>query len=113
LLLYLAMSAGLIKLEWVEEAAGLLLRHMMLLFVPLTVGLMDMGPVLSQHWAALVASLLVSLVVVLLTTGLMGRWLLPAEPILPGLPLPNSVLPGQEKCLPAPKTSQAVEEGQA
>jgi len=82
---YLALTAGLIKLRWVERAAGLLLRHMVLLFVPLTVGLMDMGSLLSKQAVAITASLLVSLTAVLLTTGLLGRWLLPTEPILPGL----------------------------
>jgi holin-like protein len=86
---YLAMSAGLVKLQWVEKVAGLLLRHMVLLFVPLTVGLMEMGQVLSRQALAITASLLVSLAAVLLTTGLLGKWLLPTEPILPGLPLPG------------------------
>jgi hypothetical protein len=76
-----------------------------LLFVPLTVGLMDMGPVLSRQALAITASLLVSLTAVLLTTGLMGRWLLPAEPILPGLPLPDDELPAQE--LPARENGAA------
>lgn len=83
LLFYLALNAGLLKAKWVERASALLLRHMVLLFVPLTVGLMDMGPVLSRQWLAIVASLLVSLLAVLLTTGLLGRWLLPDEPGTP------------------------------
>jgi holin-like protein len=87
---YLAMSTGLIKLKWVERAADFLLRHMVLLFVPLTVGLMDMGAVLSRQAVAILASLLVSVVAVFLTTGLLGRWLLPTEPVLPGLPLPGA-----------------------
>jgi holin-like protein len=74
---YLALTAGWVKLQWVERTAGLLLRHMVLLFVPLTVGLMDMGHVLQRQAGALLASLLVSLVAVFLTTGLLGRWLLP------------------------------------
>jgi len=93
---YLAMSAGLVKLRWVESAADFVLRHMVLLFVPLTVGLMEMGPVLSRQALAITASLLVSLTAVLLTTGLLGKWLLPREPILPGLPLPDDELPMQE-----------------
>ena len=88
---YLAMTAGLIKLKWVERAAGLLLRHMVLLFVPLTVGLMEMGAVLSRQALAIAASLLVSLAAVLLTTGLLGRWLLPAEPLLAAAPPSESV----------------------
>jgi holin-like protein len=90
LVFFLALSAGLVKLKWVERAAGLLLRHMVLLFVPLTVGLMDMGQVLSRQALPIVASLLVSLVAVFLTTGLLARWLLPPEPVLPGLPLPSA-----------------------
>jgi holin-like protein len=85
---YLAMSAGLVKLQWVERAATLLLRHMVLLFVPLAVGLMDMGPLLSRQSVAIFSSLLGSFLAVILTTGLLGRWLLPTEPVLPGAPLP-------------------------
>lgn len=77
MLFYLAMSSGLVKLPWVEAMASLMLRHMVLLFVPLTVGLMEMGALLSKQAVAITASLLVSLVAVLLTTGLLGRWLLP------------------------------------
>jgi holin-like protein len=80
LLLYAALQFKLVKMKWVERAAGLLLRHMVLLFVPLTVGLMEMGPVLSRQALAISASLLVSWAAVLLTTGLLGRWLLPALP---------------------------------
>lgn len=76
---FLALSAGLVKLEWVEQAASLLLRHMVLLFVPLTVGLMEMGQVLQRQALAIIASLLVSWLAVLLTTGLLGRWLLPDD----------------------------------
>lgn len=78
ILFYAALQAGLVKLKWVEDAAGLLLRHMVLLFVPLTVGLMDMGSILTHQALAITASLLVSLTAVILTTGLLGRWLLPA-----------------------------------
>lgn len=79
LLFYSAMLTGALKLSWVERAAGLLLRHMVLLFVPLTVGLMEMGPVLSKQAVAIVASLVLSFLAVLLTTGLLARWLLKTE----------------------------------
>jgi len=80
LLFFLALSTGLVKLKWVERAAALLLRHMVLLFVPLTVGLMEMGQVLQRQALAIIASLLVSWLAVLLTTGWLGRWLLPGDP---------------------------------
>lgn len=75
LLFYGAMVSGLLKFRWVERAARLLLRHMVLLFVPLTVGLMDLGPVISRHVFAIAASLAISFLAVLLTTGLLARWL--------------------------------------
>jgi holin-like protein len=76
LFFYGAMLSGVLKLRWVDRAANLLLRHMVLLFVPLTVGLMDLGPVLSRQAVAILASLIVSFFAVLLTTGLLARWLL-------------------------------------
>jgi holin-like protein len=79
LLFFLALSTGLVKLTWVERAAALLLRNMVLLFVPLTVGLMEMGQVLQRQAVAIIASLLVSWLAVLLTTGWLGRCLLPGD----------------------------------
>jgi holin-like protein len=76
LLFYGAMLAGVVKLPWVDRAAGVLLRHMVLLFVPLTVGLMDMGPILSRQAVPILASLVVSFLAVLMTIGLLARWLL-------------------------------------
>ncbi len=80
LLLSGALNLGLVRLAWLQRAADLLLRHMVLLFVPLTVGLMEMGHVLSSQSVALIVSLLVSFVAVLLTTGLLARWLVAGLP---------------------------------
>lgn len=77
LLFYAALQLKVIRVEWVERASGVMLRHMVLLFVPLTVGLMEMGPLLSRHALPIAASLIVSWAAVILTTGLLGRWLLP------------------------------------
>lgn len=76
LLFYAALVMRALKLAWVERAANLLLRHMVLLFIPLTVGLMDFGHILSRQAGAILASLFISFLAVLWTTGLLGRWLL-------------------------------------
>lgn len=94
--LYLALALGLVQLKWVERAAGLMLRHMVLLFVPLTVGLMDLGPVLSRQAVAILASLVASFLAVLLSTGLLGRWLL-AEEIPPAVASTGTSAPEAEK----------------
>jgi holin-like protein len=103
---YLALTSGLVKLKWVEGVSSLLLRHMVLLFVPLTVGLMEMGPMLSRQAVAITASLVVSLLAVFLTTGLLGKWLLPPEPVLPGLALPELELEDDAAQKTEPKASR-------
>ena len=74
-----ALQTGLIKLRWVNRSAGFLLRHMVLLFIPLTVGLMSMGSLLARQGWAICISLVLSFVAVLLVTGLLGNWLLPSS----------------------------------
>lgn len=77
LLLFLAaLMTGAVKLHWVERTAGLMVRHMLLLFVPLLAGLMVMGPVLRENAVALIASMVVSLLAVLLVTGGLAHFLL-------------------------------------
>lgn len=80
LLLFLAaLTLGMIRLEWVERAADFLVRHMLLLFVPLLAGLTVMGPVLRKNALPLIASTILSLIAVLLTTGGLGHLMLRNE----------------------------------
>ncbi|MBS1805166.1 MAG: CidA/LrgA family protein [Acidobacteria bacterium] len=76
LLLFVSLQTGLVKLKWVERAAGFLLRHMVLLFIPLTVGLMDMATLLSRQAWIICTSIVLSFLAVLLVTGLLGDRLL-------------------------------------
>jgi holin-like protein len=77
LLLFLAaLATGMVKLKWVERTAGLMVRHMLLLFVPLLAGLTVMGNVLRKDALALIASTVISLVAVLLVTGSLANLLL-------------------------------------
>jgi len=79
LLLYAGLQTGLVKLKWVERAAGFLLRHMVLFFIPLTVGLIDMGALLSHEMWIICTSLILSFLAVLLVTGLLGDRLLTSK----------------------------------
>ena len=88
LLLFGALLSGAVKLAWVEKAAGLLLRHMVLLFVPLTVGLIDVGGLVSRNALAIAASLVVSFLAVLLVTGLLGQKLFVSRPASSAEPAP-------------------------
>lgn len=76
ILFYGALQTGVVKLSWVERAATFLLRHMVLFFIPLTVGLMDIGSLLSQQAWIIFTSLVLSFLAVILVTGLLGNRLL-------------------------------------
>jgi holin-like protein len=77
LLLFGGLAVGWIRLDWVERAAEFMVRHMLLLFIPLLAGLTQMKDELRRDGLALVASVVVSLMAVLLTTGALGERLLP------------------------------------
>jgi holin-like protein len=76
LLFFVGLQTNLVKLKWVERASGFLLRHMVLLFIPLTVGLMNMGSLLSRQLYIICISIVFSFLAVLLVTGLVGDRLL-------------------------------------
>lgn len=68
-LLFLALLLKVVKQEAVEEASGLLLDNMMALFIPLNVGLITVLPQLKQEWQAILASLLLSTIIVMAVTA--------------------------------------------
>jgi holin-like protein len=76
LLFTLALAIELVKLEWVEQAAGWLIRHITLLFIPVMAGLPTLSSELRRDGLALLASTVVSLLAVLLTTGGLAHFLL-------------------------------------
>lgn len=70
LLLAAALFARVIKLEWVEESATFLTKHMMLFFVPLLAGVTAFAPMLGDSWLAAIVSLTAGTLLILLSTGL-------------------------------------------
>ena len=69
LLFTFALATGVVRLHWVEKTATFLVRHMTLLFIPMMVGLPQMSKELRAEGVALLASSVISLFAVLLTTG--------------------------------------------
>lgn len=76
LLFTTALATEIVKVEWVEQTADFLIRHMLLLFIPLMAGLTQMSAELRRDGVALLASLVVSLLAVLLTTGGLAHFML-------------------------------------
>jgi holin-like protein len=68
-LLLAALMAGVVRLEWVSEAAELLLTHMALLFVPAGVGVMLYFDLLTREWLPILVATVASTFVVMFVTG--------------------------------------------
>ena len=71
-----SLFTGLIKLEWVEHTSTLLLENMLLFFAPIIVFCGAALAPLKGEWMAITASIVVSLLAVMLTTGLVTHHLL-------------------------------------
>ncbi|WP_052090338.1 CidA/LrgA family protein [Desulfosporosinus sp. HMP52] len=68
-LLFIFLCLGVVKLQHIEEAVNLLLKHMLFFFIPMVVGLINSGTLLYKSGLALATSIVVSVVVALAMTG--------------------------------------------
>lgn len=64
-----SLMLGIVKLEWVEQTSSILLRHMLLFFAPIIVGVIPFLPQIRQEWLAVTVSLVGSTITVMLVTG--------------------------------------------
>ena len=69
ILLLLGLLTGLVKAEWVEDAADLLLSHLALFFVPAGVGVMVYFDLIAVQWLPICVAMIVSTFVVMAVTG--------------------------------------------
>lgn len=69
ILFTVALFLKIVKLEWVEDSAQFLLRHMMLFFAPIIVGTLVFFPLIGQQWLTILISLVGSAAAALMVTG--------------------------------------------
>ncbi|WP_428776404.1 CidA/LrgA family protein [Vibrio sp.] len=67
LLLFTLLASGLVPVKWVQPSANLFIRYMILLFVPVSVGLIDHFDTLSANALAILASAIGGTLFVLVT----------------------------------------------
>lgn len=72
LLCTLLLALGVLKLEWVEDAAALLLRHMAAFFLPLTAGLISSWDLIRGNAGGILFVVVAATMVVLAVTGRAG-----------------------------------------
>ena len=73
LTLFLLLLTGVIKEEYVSEAATFLLRHLPFFFVPIAVGLMDWGAVFYDYGLVLLIAIVISSLLPLLVVGWLAQ----------------------------------------
>ncbi len=69
LLLFLLINLQIVKLQWVEMGAGVLLKHMALLFIPVAVGLLGYIDTFMSSLGAIIINVFLGLVLILLIVG--------------------------------------------
>lgn len=65
----------IVKIEWVEESARFLLKHMLLFFAPFVVGTMVYFSEIRESALAIIGGLLLSTLLSLAVTGWLTEWL--------------------------------------
>ncbi len=64
------LCSGIVKASWLEPAATLLVRHLAFFFIPITIGLMGMGPLFALHGVGILFTLATSAAVGMAMCGL-------------------------------------------
>lgn len=75
ILFVICLFTGWIRLEWVEQSAQFLLKHMMLFFAPYIVGTITFWPLIQQHGLSILLSLVTSSLIALIVTGWVSQWM--------------------------------------
>lgn len=70
LILFALLASQLLPVDWVKPGSYLLIRYMALLFVPVSVGVMNYTDILSAQFGPIVVSVVLSTFIVLITVGL-------------------------------------------
>ena len=74
-LLLVFLAAGVVRVEWLEDAAELLLSHMALFFIPAGVGVMVYFDLIRREWLPITVATVPSTFAVMAVTGCAETWL--------------------------------------
>jgi holin-like protein len=69
ILLFFGLTTRLIKLDWVLVTSDLLLKYMVILFIPLAVGLINYFELLLDDWVVIIFSLFFGSFLIMLIVG--------------------------------------------
>jgi holin-like protein len=83
LILLALLAARLVRLEWIEEGASILIRHLAFFFIPIAVGLIAFKEVFLQNGLAILGTLFVSATAGILLCGFIAQAFKKKEAELP------------------------------
>lgn len=69
LILFILLNFQIIRLKWIEQAAGLLLKHMSLLFIPVAVALLGYLNVFMQSLLVIVINICLGIICIVFIIG--------------------------------------------
>lgn len=75
LLLFVLLLAGVIKLEYIQQAANFLLKHLVFFFIPVAVGLMNWGELFYSHALVLTLAIALGAALPFWTVGIVVEWM--------------------------------------
>ena len=76
ILLFIALSTKIIKLDQVETTAEFLLSIMLIFFVPASVGIMDTFFAYKSSMLPIIIIVIISTIIVMITTGLVSQFII-------------------------------------
>ncbi|TCI34513.1 MULTISPECIES: CidA/LrgA family protein [Exiguobacterium] len=71
-LLLLLLMTKIIRVEWIEDSAGFLTKHLAFFFIPIAVGLMSYSSLLKAEGVPLFLALIISMTIGLVVTALVS-----------------------------------------
>ncbi|GMA50791.1 holin-like protein CidA [Alicyclobacillus contaminans] len=75
LLLFILLQCRVVKIEWVEQGAALLISNMLLFFIPSSLGLIQYGRLIRESGVQLLLVIAISTAVVMGMTGWFAEFL--------------------------------------
>ena len=69
ILLFLGLRIGVIKLEWVLNSANFIIKYMVILFLPLSVGIINYFDLLFNNWLVILCSIFFTSFLIMLSVG--------------------------------------------
>lgn len=75
LLLFCLLMTKKFKISWIDKGAGFLLSHLPLLFIPVTVGIIDFFDLFKGRGFFSIVVVIVSTILVMVTSAFVSQWI--------------------------------------